>query len=432
VRTSLRTTLVYAAPRYGSDMRGRIDPETAFAIYGLVEGTGCGSEGWALAGPRPGDGYVCLKAATPTDAPPQALPVLPEGLVVPYIYAKPKQDRKGRLKAEVPRYRNKWGLIYDKEPADWLVGNRNYAFVDLRTLPGHGKVLEDADEQVVPAQGMKLEQPSEFFGRVLAEQPVTEGRRAAWVVSREEGVLRAEPKMKAPAVGELAYHRAIEVLPEVRRGGGGRWLTIPDGLGPGADAFIEADKVRWWEPGPALADVGEDEVWVDVDLQQQVLAVMRGDSPVFLTLISSGTGAKPNTATPRGTYRIRNKVAMGPMRNRPEDAQESPYHVEAVPWVQYFYRRFALHGAYWHDGFGHRKSHGCVNLAPRDAKYVYGLTTPEVPAGWMASYEHAGELGSVVRVRKGQELGEDRRQINDVEPESAPEGDAVLADRRSR
>ena len=98
--------------------------------------------------------------------------------------------------------------------------------------------------------------------------------------------------------------------------------------------------------------------------------------------------------------------------------------------MQYFYRRFALHGAYWHDGFGHRKSHGCVNLAPKDARYVYELTTPNVPPAWMSSYEHNGEPGSVVRVRKGQDVGEDRRTINDVEQDQAPEGDAVLADRR--
>jgi len=186
--------------------------------------------------------------------------------------------------------------------------------------------------------------------------------------------------------------------------------------------------VRWFEPGPTLSNVGDGETWIDVDLGQQILAVMQGQQPTFITLISSGTGAKPNTTTPRGIYRIRNKMAFGAMRNRPEDAAETPYHVEAVPWVQYFYRRFALHGAYWHNGFGHRKSHGCVNLAPRDARYVYGLTTPNVPPGWMSSYEHAGEIGSVVRVRKGQEVGEDRRQINDVEQDKVAAADAVLAD----
>lgn len=428
-RVSARTSIVYAATRYGSEMRGRIDPNTPFAIYGLVKGTGCSGEGWARAGHRDGDGFVCLKAAEPIEAAPPVLPPVPEGLVVPYLYAKPRADRKGVLLAEVPRYKSVSALLGGREPVDFLEPNRQYAFVELKTLPGHGKVYIDADEQVVPAKDMKAEQPSEFGGRALAEQPVTEGRRAAWAISRE-AVLRGEPKLSAPVLGQLDFHQPLEVLPELLQGRGGRWLTIPDGLGAGVPAYVEAAKVRWFEPGPALAGVAEGETWIDVDLQQQMLAVMRGGAPIFVTLISSGTGAKKNTSTPRGIYRIRNKLALGAMRNRPEDASESPYHVEAVPWVQYFYRRFALHGAYWHDGFGHRKSHGCVNLAPKDARYVYELTTPNVPPAWMSSYEHNGEPGSVVRVRKGQDVGEDRRTINDVEQDQAPEGDAVLADRR--
>ncbi|MBK9758222.1 MAG: L,D-transpeptidase [Nannocystis sp.] len=428
LRVSPRTLIVYAAPRYGSDMRGRIDADTPFAIYGLVEGTGCAGEGWALAGAREGDGYVCLKTATVSEAAPELLPLVPEGLVVPYLYAKPRADRKGKLLAEVPRYRSRYSLMNGREPVDYLEANRQYAFVDLRPLPGFGKIYEDADEQVVPAQDMKAEKPSEFAGRVLADVPVTEGRRAAWVVSHE-ALLRGEPKLKAPTLKELEFHAAIEVLPELQTGGGARWVTIPDALGPGVPGYIESGKVRWFEAGPELTGLAEGETWIDVDLQQQMLAVMVGQAPIFLTLISSGTGAKPNTSTPKGVYRIRNKLALGSMRNRPEDAQESPYHVEAVPWVQYFDGRFALHGAYWHNGFGHRKSHGCVNLAPRDARYVYSMTTPRVPAGWASSYEHAGEPGSVVRVRKGQELGEDRRTINDVELE-VPLAEAVLADRR--
>jgi hypothetical protein len=358
-------------------------------------------------------------------------PLVPEGLVVPYLYAKPRADRKGNLLAEVPRYKNLSALLNGREPVDYLQPNRQYAFVELKSQPGHGKLYIDAYEQVVPAQDMRAEQPSEFSGRVLSEQPVTEGRLAAWSISRE-AVLRGEPKLKAPALGQLEWHQAIEVLPEVLQGRGGRWLTIPDGLGAGVPAYVEAAKVRWYEPGPALEGVAEGETWIDVDLQQQMLAVMRGGAPIFVTLISSGTGSKPNTSTPRGIYRIRNKLALGAMRNRPEDATESPYHVEGVPWVQYFYRRFALHGAYWHNGFGHRKSHGCVNLAPKDARYVYGLTTPHVPPAWVSSYEHTGEPGSVVRVRKGQDVGEDRRTINDVEQDQAPaEADAVLADRRN-
>jgi lipoprotein-anchoring transpeptidase ErfK/SrfK len=32
---------------------------------------------------------------------------------------------------------------------------------------------------------------------------------------------------------------------------------------------------------------------------------------------------------------------------------------------------FGFHGAYWHDNFGIAASHGCINLAPADAKWLY-------------------------------------------------------------
>ena len=416
VRLAARTILAYSAPRYGSDMRGRIDLGNTFSIYGMVEGTGCSGEGWAQVDH---DSYACLKNAVADATPPVQRPVVPEGLLVPYIYAKPKADRKGNLLAEVPRYRNRAALLAGKEPVDFLVANRQYAFVEELEIPGHGEFLRDEDDQLVPTAELKYEKPSEFHGRELAERPLLDGLTAAWAISREAD-LRREPKLKAKIEGRLEYHQALDVKPEVQRGGGSRWIEIPDALGPGVTGYVEADKVRVWTPGLAQDDLGADEVWIDVDLGQQILAVMKGQSPTYLTLVSSGTGHKPNTATPKGLYRIRNKLAYGPMRNRPEDAEDSPYHVEAVPWVQYFYKRFALHGAYWHNGFGHRKSHGCVNLAPQDAKYVFEHTGPNLPPGWMSTYEHADRPGSVVRVRKGLEPVPDRRTEHDTGPDDAP------------
>jgi hypothetical protein len=251
---------------------------------------------------------------------------------------------------------------------------------------------------------------------------VTEGRRAAWVVSHE-ALLRGGAEDEGADRKQLEFHAALEVLPELRSGGGGAVGDDPRRARAGRAGYVESSKVRWFEAGPELGGVAEGETWIDVDLQQQMLAVMVGQTPTFVTLISSGTGAKPNTSTPRGIYRIRNKLALGAMRNRPEDASGVAVPRRGGALGAVLLRRFALHGAYWHDGFGHRKSHGCVNLAPKDARYVYELTTPDVPPGWMSSYEHAGEPGSVVRVRKGQEVGEDERTKHE---QPAPE--TVLAE----
>jgi leucyl aminopeptidase len=58
--------------------------------------------------------------------------------------------------------------------------------------------------------------------------------------------------------------------------------------------------------------------------------------------------------------------------------------VDEVPWVSYYKDSYALHGAWWHDEFGRPKSHGCVNLAPADARWLFSWMDPAMPEGWYA------------------------------------------------
>ena len=80
---------------------------------------------------------------------------------------------------------------------------------------------------------------------------------------------------------------------------------------------------------------------------------------------------------------------------------EDPYSVATVPWTEFFSpeKGLALHTAYWHDQFGHQRSHGCVNLAPRDARWLYFWSDPQVPPGWTSSVGVVELPGSVVRIR---------------------------------
>ena len=79
------------------------------------------------------------------------------------------------------------------------------------------------------------------------------------------------------------------------------------------------------------------------------------------------------------------------------------YAIEDVPYVQYFAKGVGLHGAFWHRGFGHVRSHGCVNLAPLDAQRLFAFTSPHLPAGWTAvlptaiGRRHARSRGIVTR-----------------------------------
>ena len=77
----------------------------------------------------------------------------------------------------------------------------------------------------------------------------------------------------------------------------------------------------------------------------------------------------------------------------------SPAGAADVPWTMYYDGNYAIHTSYWHDGFGGPRSHGCVNLAPRDAKLLFRWSSPDVPAGWIAVYGDEDNPGSMVRVR---------------------------------
>jgi hypothetical protein len=83
---------------------------------------------------------------------------------------------------------------------------------------------------------------------------------------------------------------------------------------------------------------------------------------------------------------------------RDGDKSDARYRIDDVPFVQFFHAGYALHAAYWHDGFGQPKSHGCVNLSPRDALYLFGKTSPAVPDGWHGVVARQYE-GTLLHVR---------------------------------
>jgi hypothetical protein len=136
--------------------------------------------------------------------------------------------------------------------------------------------------------------------------------------------------------------------------------------------------------------VGAEEPWVHVDLSAQTLVLYRGDDPIYATLVSSGVEGH---ATPTGTFEIRRKLITDTMSDIGADASDDRYRIEDVPWTQYFEGSFALHAAFWHTGFGLPRSHGCINLAPEDARHVFSQTWPTVPDGWHGISADAGRGG---------------------------------------
>ncbi len=124
--------------------------------------------------------------------------------------------------------------------------------------------------------------------------------------------------------------------------------------------------------------------WIAVDLYEQTLAAYdENDQMVFATVISSGL-PKPGFGTNKGLFRIWARLVKDNMTGG--YARADYYNLPNVPYVMYFDNAIALHGTYWHDGFGYRRSHGCVNMATTDARWVYEWTNSFYTDAWVYVY----------------------------------------------
>ncbi len=106
--------------------------------------------------------------------------------------------------------------------------------------------------------------------------------------------------------------------------------------------------------------------WVGIDLYEQVLIAYEGGTPVFATLISSGL---PGWDTRAGVFNVYGRQINAPMSGA--EGRDDAYRLENVPYAMYFDGDISLHGTYWHNGFGYRQSHGCVNLTVSDAAWLW-------------------------------------------------------------
>jgi hypothetical protein len=112
--------------------------------------------------------------------------------------------------------------------------------------------------------------------------------------------------------------------------------------------------------------------WIAVDLYEQTLVAYEDDRMVFATLISSGL---PQWSTNEGLFNIWARFESDHMSGA--EGASDYYYLENVPYTMYYDGEISLHGTYWHNGFGYRHSHGCVNLSITDARWLFNWTNAE-------------------------------------------------------
>jgi hypothetical protein len=135
------------------------------------------------------------------------------------------------------------------------------------------------------------------------------------------------------------------------------------------------------------------EKWIEVSLDQQMLRAWEGSDIVMEFPISSGRWFP----TPKGTFSIWYKTRNQSMQGGSKELG-TYYNLPNVPHNMFFYKGFAVHGAYWHNNFGHPMSHGCVNAPLDKVAALFEWTGPVVPAGKNVARAETSNPGTKVFV----------------------------------
>ncbi len=212
----------------------------------------------------------------------------------------------------------------------------------------------------VRAEDVTLAEISEFGGIEINRQPE---RPFGWMIvdywyARTPGGELVQNESKLPR------YTFIQVYDAVLADDGWLWYNI--GLG----RWMRQTYVGLVDVEPRPEGVGPNEVWVEVDLYEQSFAAYEGDRMVYAGLVSTGL---PQWPTYEGLFQIPPEFRFTEVKMSGAEGKRDYYYIEDVPYTMYFdlKNEIALHGAFWHDRFGYKHSHGCVNMPPRAAEWVF-------------------------------------------------------------
>lgn len=348
---------VFFHARANSPLAGVIRRGTMVRVADRVHGPGCRGGGWFQLADG---GYVCTAEGFVVSSDPDArwhrYGDLSE--VAPYTYAAVTRGAR-RYRSLPERHELDGGEVLDGDYFVTIVG-RHENLGETYVQTARGRYLRASD--------VEIQEPSRLAGVLLSDSELELPIAFAYLPDPQP-VYRIEDG-HAVETGLLEQYARFHVA-DRRTVDGTEMVISPEGHAVAAEHVRLASRVRRSSSIPA------DQKWIHVNLSQQTLVAYQNNRPVFATLIASG---REGYDTPTGVHQVRAKYVSKTMRGA--DPVDGPYEVEEVPWTMFYYEGYALHGAYWHDAFGQVRSHGCTNIAPHDARWIFEWTRPDVPDGW--------------------------------------------------
>jgi len=262
------------------------------------------------------------------------------------------------------------------QPGGRVVRNAGDGFLFV-TISGAAMLGDQLWYQINPgeyvrAEDLTMAEISEFTGVEVNIQPE---RPFGWVVL--EATPSDEPDGEPnPDYAPLERYTFIQVFDAVVGEEDWLWYEIGDGR------WIRQTFVSLVELTERPAEVGPNDFWTQVDLYEQTFAAYEGSRMVYASLISSGLNRWP---THQGLFQVWDRHSATKMSGA--EGKIDYYFIEDVPHTMFFDNDIALHGAYWHDRFGYKHSHGCVNMPPRAAEWVYNWSAGTPHDLWVYVFE---------------------------------------------
>ncbi|MCK6539731.1 MAG: L,D-transpeptidase [Anaerolineales bacterium] len=208
--------------------------------------------------------------------------------------------------------------------------------------------------------------------------------------------LEADPNSEV--VYRLYYETVHWVTASAVLSDGSIWYALLDDkfeqtyFAPGEHIRLIPDE----ELTPLSPDLSEADKRIEVRLDDQLVLAYEKNRLVFATRASTGGRLRSGTyTTPTGNYITYHKRPTRHMAAG--DLASSGFDLPGVPWVIYIKENgTSFHGTYWHNDYGRPRSHGCINLTPQAAKWLFRWTIPTVPPGKHLVYGYMGTRVDVV------------------------------------
>lgn len=267
----------------------------------------------------------------------------------------------------------------------------------LREVIGESPVGRSSKKWVETPEGYvycpSLQKVMYLPNEPITELPVYGDDRGMWVEVTVPYVNLelVNPPVRAPWLNEVSqtlwrlYFSQVIWVDEIQTTSDGRILyRVIERYGSYGDIF--------WADAQAFRRITEDEITpihpevenkkIIVNVNLQSLSCYEGNNEVYFCQVSTGRkldeygNPVDEWTTSPGTYWIWRKLISLHMSGGETGAG---WDTMAIPWTSLFGGTgIAIHGTFWHNDFGTRKSHGCVNTLPEDAKWIFRWTTPEV------------------------------------------------------